>query len=81
MQVVNGVAPVILNVPAESWEHHTDVKPGHLHPRDVSIDVTQQGLLQHGHHVQVPATAGVFLNDRGKLTTQHWTMVIKKAAK
>jgi len=61
VQVVDGVAPVILNVPAESREHHADIKPRHLHPRDVSINVAQERLLQHGHHIQVPAAAGVFL--------------------
>lgn len=45
VQVVDGVAPVIFNVPAESWEHHAHVEPWHLHPRDVSINMAQEWLL------------------------------------
>lgn len=63
VEVVDGVAPVVLNVPAERGEDHPHVEPGDLHPRDVSVDVAQQRLLQHGHHVQVPAAARVLLQD------------------
>lgn len=41
MQIVNGIAPVVLNVPAETGEAHAHVAPGHFHPRDVSINVAQ----------------------------------------
>lgn len=31
MQEVDGVAPVVLDVPAEGGEAHPHVEPGHLH--------------------------------------------------
>lgn len=62
VEVVNGITPVILNVPAKGWEDHAYIEPGHLHARDVCIDVAQYGLLQHWHHVQVPATGSVLLS-------------------
>lgn len=66
VQVIDGVAPVILNMPAESWKHHSYIKPGDLHPRDVSINVAKEGLLQQRHHVQVPATAGIILSKKNR---------------
>ena len=33
MQVIDGVAPVILNVPAETGETHADIAPGYLQHR------------------------------------------------
>lgn len=61
VQVVDGVAPMILNVPAESGEYHANIKPRHLHARDIAINMAQERLLQYGHNIQVPATAGVVL--------------------
>lgn len=55
MQEVDGVAPVVLDVPAEGGETHAHIEPGHLHTRDVHIDVSEHRLLQHRHVVQVPA--------------------------
>lgn len=72
VQVIDGVAPVVLNMPAEGRKHHSHIKPGDLHPRDVSIDVAKEGLLQQRHHIQVPATAGIILTrkSRGVSSTQ-----------
>lgn len=61
MEVVDGVTPVILNMPAKGREDHAYVEPGHLHAGDVCVDVAQHGLLQHRHHVQVPTTGGILL--------------------
>ncbi len=61
MQVVDGVAPVVLDVPAEGREAHAHVEPGQLHAADVPADVRQHRLLQHRHVVQVPARARVLL--------------------
>ena len=55
VQEVDGVAPVVLNVPAERGETHAHIKPGYLHARDVHIDVGEHRLLQHWHVVEVPA--------------------------
>ena len=55
MQVVNGVTPVVLNVPTETGEAHAHIAPGHLHARNVSVDVAQHGLFQAGKVVQVPS--------------------------
>lgn len=55
MQEVDGVTPVILDVPTERGEAHAHVEPGHLHTRDVHIYVGEHRLLQHWHVVQVPA--------------------------
>lgn len=61
VQEVDGVTPVVLDVPAERGEAHAHVEPGHLHAGDVHVDVGEHGLLQDRHVVQVPARAGVFL--------------------
>lgn len=61
MQVVDGVAPVILNVPAEGGEAHADIKPRQRHPTDVSCYVSQNRRVHHRQVVQVPATFEVFL--------------------
>lgn len=55
VQEVDGVAPVVLNVPAEGGETHPHIEPGHLHTRDVYVDVGEHGLLQHGHVIQIPS--------------------------
>lgn len=62
MEVVNGVTPVILNMPAKGWEDHAHIEPGHLHAGNICIDVAQYGLLQHWHHIQVPTTGGILLS-------------------
>lgn len=61
MQIVNGIAPVVLNVPAETGEAHAHVAPGHFHPRDVSINVAQDRLLQHRQVIQVPTRRYILL--------------------
>ena len=66
VQVIDRVAPVILNMPAEGRKHHSHIKPGNLHARDVSINVAKKGLLQQRHHIQVPATAGIVLTKNNK---------------
>lgn len=62
---------MILNVPAECRKHHPHIKPGDLHPRDVSVDVAQEWLFQHRHHVQVPTTACIFLEDKSSVSVGH----------
>ena len=64
MQVVDGVAPVILNVPAEGGEAHADIKPWQRHPTDVSCHMSQYRRVHHRQIVEVPATFKVFLQDR-----------------
>lgn len=66
MKVVDGIAPVILNVPAERREAHPHIKPGHLHARNISIDVSKDRLFQYGHIVEVPARKGIFLQETEK---------------
>ena len=61
MQEVDGVAPVVLDVPAEGGEAHAHVQPGQLHAADVGRDVGQHRGVQHGHVVQVPAAGEVGL--------------------
>lgn len=61
MQVVDGVAPVILDVPAEGGKAHADVEPRQRHPTDVGGDVSQHRRVHHCQVVEVPATFEVFL--------------------
>lgn len=61
VQVVYGIAPVILNVPAERGEAHAHVKPWQCHPANVGRHVSQHGTIHHGQVVEVPATLEVFL--------------------
>lgn len=63
MQVVDGVAPMILNVPAEGGEAHANIKPGQRHPTDVSRYMSQYRRFHHRQVVEVPATLKVFLQD------------------
>lgn len=65
MEIVDGVAPVILNMPAEAREAHAHISPGHLHPRYISVHVTQHRPLGIGKVVQVPAGVGIVLLLRG----------------
>lgn len=66
MKVVDGIAPMILNVPAERGETHPHIKPGHLHARNISIDMSEDRLLQYRHIVEVPARKGIFLPTEGR---------------
>ena len=61
VEVVNGVTPVILNMPTKGREDHAHIEPGHLHARDICIDVAQYRLFQHWHHIQVPTTRSILL--------------------
>ena len=61
MQVVDGIAPVILNVPAKGGEAHPHIEPRHLHARDVHVDMRQNRLLEHRHVIQVPTRKCIFL--------------------
>ena len=61
VEVVDGVAPVVLDVPAEGGEAHAHIQPGQLHATDVGCNVSQHGGIQHRHVVQVPAAAQVML--------------------
>lgn len=64
MKIVYGVAPVVLDVPAERGEAHAHVQPGDLHPTDVSCNVSQHGGIEDWHVVQIPAAAQVMLRVR-----------------
>lgn len=66
MQVVDGVAPVVLDVPAEGGEAHAHVQPGQFHAADVGSDVREDGLLHHRHVVQIPAAVEIFLKARSR---------------
>ena len=61
VQVVDGVAPVVLNVPAEAGEAHAHVRPRHLHPGDVCVHVAQHRPLDVREVVQVPARHRILL--------------------
>lgn len=61
VQVVDGVAPVILDVPAEGGKAHAHIKPRQRHPTDVSRYVSQHRRVHHCQVVEVPATFEVFL--------------------
>ena len=54
VQEVDGVAPVVLDVPAEGGEAHAHIEPGHLHARDIHVYVGKDRLLQDWHVIQVP---------------------------
>lgn len=41
MQIVDGIAPVVLNVPAERGEAHAHVEPRQSHATDISSDMGQ----------------------------------------
>ena len=64
VQVVDGVAPVVLDVPAEGGEAHAHVEPGQRHAADVGGDMSQHRRVHHRHVVEVPATLEVFLTAR-----------------
>lgn len=61
VEVVNGVTPVITQYANKGWEDHAHIQPGHLHARDICIDVAQYRLFQHWHHIQVPTTRSILL--------------------
>lgn len=54
MEIIDGVAPVVFDVPAEAGEAHTYVCPGHFHPRYVSVNIAQDGTPGVGQVVEVP---------------------------
>lgn len=64
MHVVDGVAPMILVVPAEGGEAHADVHPRNLHTGNVAVDVAENGALHDGQVVQIPRAVRVFLKRR-----------------
>lgn len=66
MKVVDGIAPVILNVPAERGKAHSHIKPRNLHSRNISIDVSKDRLFQYGHIVEIPARKGILLHQKEK---------------
>ena len=55
MEVVDGVAPMVFNVPTEAGETHAHVRPGNLHAGNISIHIAEDGALDIGEVVQVPA--------------------------
>lgn len=61
MKVVDGVAPVVLDVPTEGGEAHAHVKPRQGHAADVRRHVGEDGRIHHGHVVEVPPAPEVFL--------------------
>ena len=60
VHVIDGVAPMILDVPTKGGEAHADVAPGHLHPADVAANVAQDRSLQHRKDVEIPSRIRVF---------------------
>lgn len=76
MQVVDGIAPVVFDVPAEGREAHPHVQPREFHAADVGSDVGEDRLLHHRHVVQIPAAVEIFLKARRRkqckgLATSH----------
>lgn len=63
MEVVDGVTPVILDVPAEGGEAHANIKPGQRHAADVSCHMSQNRRVHHRQVVEVPAALEVFLQE------------------
>ena len=47
MQIIDGVTPMVLDVPAKGGEAHAHVAPRDLHAADVAADVAQDGSFQH----------------------------------
>lgn len=47
MVVVDAVRPVVFDVPAEGAEAHPDIDPRDHHPRDVVVNVREDGLSEH----------------------------------
>lgn len=64
MKIVYGVAPVVLDVPAERGKTHAHVQPGYLHATDVGCNVSQHRGIEDRHIVQVPAAGQVMLRVR-----------------
>lgn len=61
MQVVNGVAPVVFDMPAERGEAHAHIQPGQGHATYIRCDMGQHGRIHHRHVIKVPPTPQVFL--------------------
>lgn len=53
------VRVVILFVPSERGEDHTDVNPWNGHARDVRLDVAKERASENGQVVEIPAVARV----------------------
>ena len=70
VHIVDGVTPVILDMPAKGGEAHADVAPGHLHPANVAADVAQDRSLQHRKDVEIPTRIRVFFVFR--VTLSRW---------
>ena len=62
MQVVNGVAPVVLNVPAEAGEAHPNIHPWNLdgiQARNLDVIMTQSMAPQCDIGIQVTLKSAV----------------------
>ena len=64
VEVVDGVGPVVLDVPGEGSEAHADVAPRHLHAADVHADVLQHRGAQHRQVVEIPPAPDVLVVSR-----------------
>lgn len=66
MQVVNGVAPVVLDMPTERGEAHAHIQPGQGHATYISCHVGQHGWRHHRHVIKIPTTVQVLLQYTNK---------------
>lgn len=64
MQVVNGVAPMVLDMPAERGEAHAHIQPGQGHATYISRHMRQHRWSHHCHVIQIPPTAQVLLQHK-----------------
>jgi quercetin dioxygenase-like cupin family protein len=59
MEVVDGVAPMVLVVPAKGRETHAHIHPGDDHSGDGGVDVSKDTALQDGQIIQIPRFSGL----------------------
>lgn len=52
---------MVFNMPTEARETHSNISPGHFHPRDISIHIGEHGALDTGQIVEIPARESIHL--------------------
>lgn len=61
VHVVDRIGIVVLVVPAEGREAHSNVKPWHHHSRDVRVNVAEERVLKDGNVIKVGWVARVLV--------------------
>ena len=72
VQVVDGITPVILNMPTETRKAHPHIRPWHFHPRNICINIAEHRSSKVGHIVQVPSRLGIAFLLRGLCLVPLW---------